>query len=278
MTDCILTGRYRLEGKRTTNPISVGDIVDVDTDKAPAVIESLEQRKNYIIRKSVNLSKESHVIASNIDVVLIIASVAKPRTSTGFINRILVTAEAYGIPAAIVFNKLDVMNEKETAATQEYAEEFSFLGYPTFITSAIEKQGLDALKTFLHDKTVLVIGHSGVGKSSLLNALDNSLQVKTGDISKKHQKGMHTTTFAEMFDSEFGAKIIDTPGVKEFGLVDIEPRDLSGYFPEMRVLGKNCKFYNCLHKEEPDCAVRDALETGGIASFRYVDYLNMLEK
>ena len=277
MHDCVLAGRYRLEGKRTTNPVAVGDEVAVDTDKMPFVIETVAERKNYIIRKAVNLSKESHVIASNVDLVLIVASIAKPRTSTGFIDRILVTAEAYGIPAAIVFNKSDAMNEKETTATQEYAEEFDFLGYKTFITSAIKNEGVDVLRDFLADKTALIIGHSGVGKSSLLNTLDARLQVKTGDISKKHLKGMHTTTFAEMFDSDFGARIIDTPGVKEFGLVDIEPRDLGGYFPEIRTLSKNCKFYNCLHKEEPDCAVVQALETGEIAVFRYNDYLNMLE-
>jgi ribosome biogenesis GTPase / thiamine phosphate phosphatase len=277
MKDCVLTQKHRLLKKRTTNPIAVGDHVLVNMESVPYVIEELKDRKNYIIRKSVNLSKESHVIASNMDVVLIVASVAKPRTSTGFIDRILVTAEAYGIPAAIVFNKSDAMNEKETALTQEYSEEYDFLGYKTFVTSALKKEGIDVLKDFLTDKTVLVIGHSGVGKSSLLNAVAPELNIKTGDISKKHEKGMHTTTFAEMHDTDFGTKIIDTPGVKEFGLVEIDARDLSGYFPEIRTLSKNCKFYNCLHKEEPGCAVVKALETGEIALFRYENYLNMLE-
>lgn len=275
--DCILTGRYRLAGKRTTNPVAVGDEVSVNTEKQPYVIEDVKPRRNYIIRKSVNLSKESHVIASNMDLVLIVASVAKPRTSTGFIDRILVTAEAYGIPAAIVFNKADVLNEKETALATEYAEEFDFLGYKTFVASALDGTGIEPIREFLKGKTTLIIGHSGVGKSSLLNTLDTGLGLKTGSISKKHQKGTHTTTFAEMFDAGFGARIIDTPGVKEFGLVEIDPRDLGGYFPEIRTLSVNCKFYNCQHKEEPDCAVRAALETGGIAPFRYEDYLNMLE-
>lgn len=275
--DCILTGRYRLAGKRTTNPVSVGDEVSLNTEKLPWVIEDVMQRRNYIIRKSVNLSKEAHVIASNMDLVLIVASVAKPRTSTGFIDRILVTAEAYGIPAAIVFNKADALSEKETLLTREYVDEFDFLGYKTFITSALKNEGIDVLREFLKDKTVLVIGHSGVGKSSLLNVIEPDLQIKTGGISQKHQKGMHTTTFAEMHDTGFGARIIDTPGVKEFGLVDIDARDLSGYFPEIRTLAAKCKFYNCLHKEEPDCAVREALETGAIAAFRYNDYLNMLD-
>ena len=275
--DCVLTGRYRLLGKRTTNPVAVGDIVNVNTEKQPFVIEEVNERHNYIIRKSVNLSKESHVIASNMDLVLIVASVAKPRTSTGFIDRILVTAEAYGIPAAIAFNKTDALNEKETALATEYAEEFDFLGYKTFLTSAILNEGIEALREFLKDKTVLVIGHSGVGKSSLMNALDPELGIKTGSISKKHQKGTHTTTFAEMHDAAFGACIIDTPGVKEFGLVEIDARDLGGYFPEIRALSPKCKFYNCQHKEEPECAVLEGLETGAIARFRYEDYLNMLD-
>ncbi|MCG9912280.1 MAG: ribosome small subunit-dependent GTPase A [Flavobacteriales bacterium] len=275
--ECVLAGKYRLEGKRTTNPVAVGDWVELNTEKLPPVIETISPRKNYIIRKSVNLSKEAHILASNIDLVLIVASVAKPRTSTGFINRILVTAEAYGIPAAVVFNKADLQNAKETAATAELAEEFDFLGYTSFITDALSHQGVDALRTFLEDKTLLVIGHSGVGKSSLLNALDPMLNVKTGGISKKHNKGMHTTTFAEMHDTSFGARIIDTPGVKEFGLVDIQPADVSGYFPEIRELRKKCRFHNCLHLEEPGCAVKEALETGEIAAFRFQDYLNILE-
>lgn len=276
--ECVLTGKYRLEGKRSTNPIAVGDRVRLNTEKLPPVIEEVLPRKNYIIRRSVNLSKESHILASNMDVVLIVASVAKPRTSTGFINRILVTAEAYGIPAALVFNKADIMNEREREDTAELADEFDFLGYPTFITDALSRKGTDEVKDFLKGKTALVTGHSGVGKSTLLNALDPRLNLKTGEISKKHRKGMHTTTFAEMYDTDFGAAIIDTPGVKEFGLVDIEPGELSGYFPEIRELRKKCRFHNCLHMGEPDCAVKAALETGEMALFRYNDYLNMIQE
>lgn len=276
-TECVLAGKYRLEGKRTTNPLSVGDWVEINEEKLPPVIERVVPRRNYIIRRSVNLSKEAHILASNMDLVLIVGSVAKPRTSTGFINRILVTAEAYGISAAIVFNKADLLNAKEQEATRELVEEFDFLGYPTFITDALSHKGIEPVKEFLKDKTILVIGHSGVGKSTLLNALDPSLNVKTGGISKKHQKGMHTTTFAEMHDADFGACIIDTPGVKEFGLVDISAGDLSGYFPEIRELRKKCRFHNCLHLEEPECAVREALETGEIAHFRFQDYLSVLE-
>ena len=187
MHDAVLAGRYRLQGKRSTNPVAVGDEVSLNTEKLPFVIEDVCERRNYMIRKSVNLSKESHVLAANVDVVLVVASVAKPRTSTGFIDRILVTAEAYGIPAAVVFNKADALNEKEAALSTEYLEEFDFLGYKTFATSAVKKEGIEVLRAYLADKTALVIGHSGVGKSSLLNVLDPQLSLKTGDISKKHQ-------------------------------------------------------------------------------------------
>lgn len=277
MHDCVLAGKVRLSGRRTTNPVSVGDEVSVNTGQIPYVIEHIAPRRNYIIRKSVNLSKESHVIASNIDLVLIVASVAKPRTSTGFINRILVTAEAYSIPAAVVFNKSDILNGDETELTREYADEFDFLGYKTFVTSAITNAGINELRAYLTGKTVLVIGHSGVGKSSLLNALDANLNTRTGEISQKHKKGTHTTTFAEMFDSAFDCRIIDTPGVKEFGLIDIEAGDLKGYFPEIARLAEGCRFYNCQHREEPGCAVSAAMETGRIAPFRYGDYLNILD-
>lgn len=271
--DCTLAGKYRLEGVKSTNPVSVGDVVSVHN----GVIENVLPRKNYIIRRSTNLSKRTHVIASNLDRVMIVASISKPRTSTGFIDRILVTCEAYSVPAMIVFNKSDLLNEEEAEYRDELMAEYSFLGYPSFATNAMKGDGVDTIRQELKDKNTLIIGHSGVGKSSLLNAIQPGLSVKTSGISKKHEKGMHTTTFAEMFDLEFGGSIIDTPGIKEFGLVRMQNDEIADYFPEIFALKKSCKFNNCLHKNEPDCAVLKALEIGGIADFRYQNYLNFLD-
>lgn len=276
-TDCVLAGKYRLEGVKSTNPLAVGDLVSVNTEGHPAVIENIEPRRNYIIRRSVNLSKRTHIIASNLDRVMIMASISMPRTSTGFIDRILVTCEAYDIPAMIVFNKSDLLDEDERAYRDELIAEYSFLGYPSFATSATGGEGTAAVHEMLRGKNTLIIGHSGVGKSSLMNRIEPGLNLRTQSISRKHEKGMHTTTFAEMHDLHTGGTIIDTPGVKEFGLVRMHDTEIGDYFPEILALKDKCRFNNCTHRNEPGCAVQAALAEGGIADFRYRNYLNILE-
>jgi len=276
-TDCVLAGKYRLEGVKSTNPVAVSDIVSVHTGSHPAVIEDVQERRNYIVRRATNLSKRTHIIASNLDRVMIVAAIAKPRTSTGFIDRILVTCEAYAIPAVIVFNKSDLLDEDEREYRDELMAEYSFLGYPAYASNALTGEGTDALRGLLKDRNTLIIGHSGVGKSSLMNRIEPGLDLRTRDISRKHEKGMHTTTFAEMHDLSFGGTIIDTPGVKEFGLVRMHDDEIGDYFPEILALKAGCRFNNCTHRNEPGCAVQAALEEGGIADFRFKNYLNILE-
>lgn len=271
--DVSLAGKFRLEGIKSTNPVAVGDEVLIEND----CIEEVFPRKNYMIRQSTNLSKRTHILASNLDRVMIVASISKPRTSTGFIDRVLVTCEAYSIPAMIVFNKSDLLDSDEIEYRDELMEEYRFLGYPTFSSNALTKEGVDELKEELKDKNTLVIGHSGVGKSSLLNAIQPGLSVATGSISRKHQKGMHTTTFAEMFDLNIGGTIVDTPGIKEFGLVRMRKEEIGDYFPEIFRLKGKCKYNNCLHINEPGCAVLEGLEVGALADFRYKNYVNFVE-
>lgn len=276
-TDCILAGKYRLEGIKSTNPVSVGDVVLVNTGGSQAVIEDIEERRNYIVRRATNLSKRTHIIASNLDRVLIVASIQKPRTSTGFIDRILVTCEAYDIPAAVVFNKSDLLGQEELEYRNELMAEYGFLGYPALSTNALSGEGTEALRQLLQNRNTLIIGHSGVGKSSLMNFIEPGLNLRTQSISLKHEKGMHTTTFAEMHDLSFGGTIIDTPGVKEFGLVRMHDDEIGDYFPEILALKGKCRFNNCTHRNEPGCAVQAALEEGGIAEFRFQNYLNILD-
>ncbi|SEF92000.1 ribosome small subunit-dependent GTPase A [Sphingobacterium lactis] len=275
--ECRIKGKFRTQGIKTTNPVAVGDWVDFEVEhgQQSAVITKLEPRKNYIIRRSVNLSKQTQIIGANLDLALLVVTLASPPTSTGFIDRFLVTAEAYSIPAALVFNKLDLFSEEGLEILQVYMDIYENLGYPCFAVSALEKENIEPLKELLKDKITLVSGHSGVGKSTLINSLIPDLNLKTGDISEWSDKGKHTTTFAEMLDLPFGGKLIDTPGIRELGIVDIEPQELSHYFPEMRKLMNQCKFHNCRHINEPGCVVLEAVENGDIEPSRYDSYLSI---
>lgn len=275
--ECRIKGIFRTQGIKTTNPIAVGDRVEFEIEQGQqsAVITKLEPRKNYIIRRSVNLSKQTQIIGANLDLALLVVTLASPPTSTGFIDRFLVTAEAYGIPAALVFNKLDLFSEEGLEILAEYIAIYENLGYPCFTVSALEKENIETLNEVLKDKITLISGHSGVGKSTLINAIIPGSDLKTGNISDWSDKGKHTTTFAEMIDLPFGGKLIDTPGIRELGIVDIEPQELSHYFPEMRNLLNQCKFHNCRHINEPGCAVLDALEIGEIEPSRYDSYLSI---
>jgi ribosome biogenesis GTPase len=241
------------------------------------MITGIEARRNYIIRKSPAKRAHSHILAANIDQALILITASKPRTSSGFIDRFLLTAEAYHIPSILVFNKQDILSAKDLEIQNKFIEIYSKLGYECSLVSSITGDGVQEIKSLLKDKTSLPIGHSGVGKSTLANAIDGKLDLKTGEMSVKHQKGKHTTTFAEMFFLNFGGSIIDIPGIKEFGVVGFEEHEVNHYFPEMAELLPACKFNNCMHINEPKCAVLEALESGEISQERYKNYLSILE-
>ena len=275
---CRLRGKIRLDGIRTTNPVAVGDkvIFEKENNKDTCVINKILPRYNVIVRKSVNLSKASHIIASNIDQAILVATIAQPRTSTGFMDRFLVTAEAYHIPTTIVFNKCDLYDVEQLAYAKELISTFENIGYHAFMVSAKTGFHCDELKEIMKDKVNLFSGHSGVGKSALINRLDSNLNVRVGDISEVHEKGKHTTTFSQMFPLAFGGYIIDSPGIKEFGLYDMEKETLAQRFPEMRNLMHECKFSNCTHLHEPHCAIKEAVEQNVIADWRYTDSCNMM--
>lgn len=276
--DCGIRGQFRLKGIKNTNPIAVGDKVSIETaNEHVGTIVELEPRKNYIIRKSINLSKQYHIIASNIDQAFLIVTPAFPRTSTGFIDRFLVTAEAYRIPVTIVFNKSDLYDGEILNYVQSLTNLYADIGYETLIISTQNKSDIELIEDKLKDKTTLISGHSGVGKSTLINKIVPDLKLKTGEISDSHNKGMHTTTFAEMFEIKNNTYLIDTPGIKELGIVDMKKEELGHFFPEMRNRMLNCKFNNCKHLNEPGCAVIKALENGEIAPSRYNTYLSILE-
>jgi len=281
MMECRIKGKFRISGIKSTNPIAVGDIVDYEldqsADKTTGTIYNIHDRKNYIVRKSVNLSHQMHIIAANIDRVFLLVTINNPPTTTSFIDRFLVTAEAYGIEAVLVFSKIDTFNDDMLDEQLYLQHVYSQIGYQCLRISSTEKKGLDALKVLMKGKVSMFSGHSGVGKSTLINALEPSLDLKTKEISEQHQQGQHTTTFAEMFDLSFGAKIIDTPGIRGFGIVDMEKEEISDYFPEFFKLKNDCKFNNCLHKDEPHCAVKAALERDEIAWSRYRSYIQILE-
>ena len=275
--DCRIRGKFRIKGITTTNPFAVGDLVDLEMepDLLTGVITKLHNRKNYIIRKSVNLSKQGQIIAANLDQAFLIVTLASPRTSLGFIDRFLVTAEAYHIPAILIFNKLDLFSEDGLEILTEYQSIYENIGYPCYSVSALQKTHIDKILDLLKDKVTLFSGHSGVGKSTLINALLPGSEIKTGEISDWSDKGKHTTTFAEMFSLPFGGYLIDTPGIRELGVVDIEKAELGQLFPEMRKRMGDCRFHNCRHINEPGCAVLAAVADDEIAASRYDSYLSI---
>ena len=279
--DCRIKGKLRLKGIKSTNPVAVGDHVLFEVDRLATApegnITQIEERKNYIVRKSVNLSKQTHIIASNIDQVFLIITLNNPPTFPAFVDRFLVTAEAYHISAILLFNKIDSYEDFELKEVKEFQKIYQDIGYSTFGISATKGIEIETIKSIMQDKVSMFSGHSGVGKSTLVNAISSDLNIKTAAISKQHQQGMHTTTYAEMFALTKGIKIIDTPGIKGFGVVDMKPEEIGNYFPEFHKRKNKCKFHNCLHHNEPKCAIIEAVEAGIISSSRYTSYLQMLE-
>ena len=280
--DCRIKGKFRIQGIKSTNPIAVGDKVlfkiEPHKGKGFGLINEIEPRQNYIVRKSVNLSKQIHIIASNIDQVFLMITLKAPSTSPAFIDRFLVTAKAYEITAVLIFNKTDIYSSSEMKEMRSLKSTYEQIGYTCYEVVANDVNTLGAIKEKMIQKVSMFSGHSGVGKSTLVNTLSPDLDLKTGDISLKHDQGQHTTTYVEMFDLDTGGKIIDTPGIKGFGVVNIEREELSRYFIEFYLLIEDCKFNNCMHKNEPQCAVKTALENGEIAKSRYKSYLQLLEE
>lgn len=272
-----LRGKFKIKNLNVTNPIAVGDYVlfEPEDSAESSVITDILPRENYIVRKSVHKASQGHLIACNLDQTCLIVTLASPRTSLGFIDRFLVSAEAFRIPALLIFNKTDLYDQDQLEQLAVLAEVYEKIGYPTIATSVVKDSGIGTFKEALKDKKTLLSGHSGVGKSSLINKIAPGLELKTGEISSFVNKGVHTTTFAEMFEIEENTFIIDTPGIKELGLYEMENEELSHYFPEMRELIGECKFHNCKHVNEPKCAVIDKVKQGEIAESRYLSYLSM---
>ncbi len=275
--DCTLKGRFRLKGIRSTNPVSVGDFVEFELIKDnKGVINNILPRKNCILRKSSNLSKETHVIASNIDQAVVIFTLCNPETTTVFLDRVLVSLESYSISAVILFNKIDIYNKSQKQELTEINNIYKKIAYKTLEISVTEKINLDKVKAILKNKVSVIVGHSGVGKSSLINVIEPGINLKTGKISDYHKSGQHTTPYAKMLELSFGGYITDTPGIKGFGLVDIKKEEVSHFFPEFFKMSKNCRYYNCTHLHEPDCAVIDSVRNGDISISRYKSYLNIV--
>ncbi len=276
MVRCRLRGQFRIKGIKTTNPVVVGDRVGfVMENDGCGYITTLHPRRNYIDRKSTNLSKISHIIAANIDIAFLVVTLREPRTSLGFIDRFLVSAEGFRIPCCLVFNKIDIYSEEEKEEIGWLRAIYERIGYQTLCTSVLTGEGMDELRSLMEGRISLFSGHSGVGKSAIINHIDPSLNLKIGGISQVHDKGKHTTTFASMFQVGDGF-LIDTPGIKEFGLIQYRPDEIRDYFPEIRQFNNQCRFSNCSHTHEPGCAVRQALANGEIAEHRYENYLNIL--
>ncbi|MBM3452313.1 MAG: ribosome small subunit-dependent GTPase A [Bacteroidetes bacterium] len=274
-----IRGKIRLEGLRTTNPVAVGDKVELNQDEETTdiyTINSVLPRSNYLIRKSTNLSKQKQILASNIDRIYLVITIEQPNTHQGFIDRFLVSAEAYRIPVSIIFNKIDLYSQKSKSKMLNWKTSYEKIGYPCHFVSTLETESYGFLKDDLQGKQVLFAGNSGVGKSSLVKCIDSTIDLRIGDISDVHLLGKHTTTFAEMFPVKTGGFIIDSPGIRAFGLTDMKKEEIAHYFPEMRKLLGQCKFHNCLHMNEPHCAVKKAVEMGEIEESRYINYLQMI--
>lgn len=275
---CAIKGKFRMDGLRSTNPVAVGDVVEIiveDDNEKRGVVKSIHDRKNYIIRKSVNLSKQVHIIASNIDVCWLMVTIKDPYTSLGFIDRVLLMAEAFNVETRIIINKMDTLEDEDKKLAKKITEIYTSIGYQVYAISAVTGQDVDTLKLEMKDKVNMITGHSGAGKSTLANLIQPNLEIKTAEVSAYHSKGQHTTTFAEMHKLDEGGFLIDTPGVKGFGLIDIEPDNLGHYFPEMFALLHDCKFNNCKHLKEPGCAVRQAYDANDIPASRYENYLSI---
>ena len=279
--ECRIKGKFRIQGIKSTNPIAVGDVVEFEIealgDAEVGTISAIGERKNYIVRKSVNLSKQTHIIASNLDQVFLLITLNNPRTFPVFIDRVLATAEAYDIPIVLLFNKVDSYNEEELLEVKYLAAIYRNIGYECIGISATTGKNVDKVKELMKSKTSMFAGHSGAGKSTLVNALEPNLHLKTATITEQHLQGKHTTTFAEMYDLSFDARIIDTPGIKGFGIVDMEKEEIGDYFREFFKLKIDCKFNNCLHIDEPSCAVKEALDNDEVAWTRYKSYVQMIK-
>lgn len=274
-----IRGKFKLIKTRLTNPLAVGDRVEFSLEQDDvAWITKIEPRKNYLIRKSVNLSKEAHIIASNIDIACFIFTLKYPETSYGFLDRFLSCCEAYNIKPLILFNKMDVLSDEEKEFTKEIEGLYQNIGYETLEISSYSNLNLELLKNIIKDKVSVFFGHSGSGKSTLVNAMQPGVNIKTSAISETHLKGKHTTTFAQMHFWKFGGSVIDTPGVREFAMIDVEKEEIQHYFPEIFKKGRKCKFHNCMHINEPKCAVLEAIEQGEIEETRYITYLKIMEE
>lgn len=278
---CRIKGRFRIKGIKSTNPVAVGDVVEFDlqakADEQVGVIRDIHDRRNYIVRKSVNLSKRTHIIAVNVDLAFVLVTLKNPVTFTDFIDRFLVTCEAYDVTPVVVFNKVDFYTEEEMNQVKDLCALYNDIGYQTVEVSGKTGANVSQLKSMMKGKTSIFSGHSGVGKSTLVNMLEPGLSLKTAAISEQHKQGQHTTTFAEMYDLSFGGRIIDTPGIKGFGIVDMENSEVGDYFPEFFAIKGDCKFHNCLHLDEPKCAIKEAVEAGTIAWSRYKSYLQIIQ-
>ena len=277
---CKIKGKFRIEGLVTTNPIAVGDNVDfkINEEDQTGLITKIQKRKNYIIRKSIKLSKQAHVIAANIDRAYLMVTLANPETSTMFIDRYLISAEAYRIPVTLLFNKVDIYQSEEIEYLKAIMQMYTTIGYKCIDISATTGHNMALVKKQMANLTIVISGHSGVGKSTFINALDLNLNLKVNDVSDMHKTGKHTTTFTEMFELDNGAFVIDTPGIKGFGIIDMYKEEIFHFFPEIFKVSKDCKYYNCTHVHEPDCAVKNAVEEHRISQSRYNNYLSIMEE